>query len=164
MNKIYTYAEMGAIFSIHPNAVKVGKDGKVYDAKGVEIRVDENVLPLEVARKAKIEMINASVRADIVGGFASDALGSTHAYKSTMEDQTNLMGAAMANVDMPFKCGKLVNGEIEYAFRPHTAAQLKQVFADGVQYKLAVLQKASNLKEGVRKATDIKMVESYVWA
>lgn len=109
---------------------------------------------------AKTAEINAACSAAIVGGFASNALGAPHTYDSALEDQLNLIGAVGLGIDLPYRCADEAGVK---AFRLHTAAQLKQVAADGAAIKLSALEKAATLKAQVQAAEDAAAVEAVVW-
>lgn len=115
---------------------------------------------LAAAKQAKIEAINASCRAQIVGGFSSAALGAPHTYDSEEADQLNLIGAIALNSDLPYRCTDAAGLK---DFRPHTAAQLKQVAADGAAVKLAALEKAALLKVSVLAVNDIAALAAIKW-
>lgn len=115
---------------------------------------------LAESKTAKNAEINAACEAAIVGGFASSALGSPHTYDSELEDQLNLIGAVGLGTDLPYRCADAVGVK---EFRLHTAAQLKQVAADGAAIKLAALEKAATLKAQVQAAADAAAVGAVVW-
>ena len=122
--------------------------------------------PLPALRAAKITQLQAHARESIVGGFQSSAVGSPHWYDGDIEDQINIMGAAQAGTALPFRCTPVdSNGNPTgpRAFVPHTAAQLKQVYQDGVAFKLGQLQKLENLKAAVEAATTEADIEAVVW-
>lgn len=115
---------------------------------------------LESIKATKSSEINAACASAIVGGFASSALGAPHIYDSALEDQLNLIGAVSLGADLPYRCADAAGIK---AFRLHTAAQLKQVAADGALVKLAALEKAAMLKAQVQAAADAATVEAVAW-
>lgn len=117
--------------------------------------------PLPEARAKRIAELSEQCGAAIVGGFTSSALGSVHHYDGGIEDQVNIMGAAMAGVDLPFRCRDDVLRE--KIFRPHTAAQMAQVYADGVAFKLQQLARLETLRAAVNNASTLEEVYSVVW-
>lgn len=117
--------------------------------------------PLPEAREKKLASLSESCREAIVGGFTSSALGSVHHYDGGIEDQVNIMGAAMAGVDLPFRCRDDVLRE--KIFRPHTAAQMAQVYADGVSYKLAQLSRLEIKRAALNNATTVDEVNAIEW-
>lgn len=121
---------------------------------------------LNAAQSAKIAEINAACESAIVSGFTSDALGSTHTYRSRRDDQINLMGAAQSGAATKFKCA---DSSGVWALRDHTAAQIKQVFADGVARKLALIEQSNALTDQVDAitsdhATPIAAVKAITWS
>lgn len=130
------------------------------DESGRPVAVDPPPPTLDDLQAAKIAEINAACAAAIVGGFASGALGAAHHYDSELEDQLNLIGAVGLGIDLPYRCAD-ANGVKE--FRPHTAAQLAQVAADGAAIKSAALERAAALKAQVQAAADAAAVEAVAW-
>lgn len=104
--------------------------------------------------------INAACAAAITGGFTSSALGTFHRYDSAEIDQLNLIGAVSQGVSVPYSCADSTGIK---AMRLHTAAQLKQVLADGAAVKIAALDKARTLKDQISAAVDVAAVDSVVW-
>lgn len=94
----------------------------------------------------RIAALSADCEAAIVSGFISNALGAPHRYQSDRDDQVNLVGAATAGVDMPFKCS---DEDGVWAYRLHSSAQLQQVLADGARVKLGYLQRFATLRAQV---------------
>lgn len=117
-------------------------------------------LPVTELKATKTAEINAACATAIVGGFSSSALGTAHTYDSALEDQLNLIGAVSLGVDLPYRCADAAGIK---AFRLHTAAQLKQVAAEGALVKLTALEKAATLKAQVQAAADAAAVESVSW-
>ncbi len=129
------------------------------DANGHPVAVDY-VPTLDEVKVTKTAAINAACAASIVGGFTSGAGGASHTYDSALEDQLNLIGAVSLGADLPYRCADAAGIK---AFRLHTAAQLKQVAADGALVKLAALEKAATLKAQVQAAADVAAVEAVAW-
>lgn len=92
----------------------------------------------------KTEEINSDCKKKIISGFPSSALNSIHLYESEEEDQINLVGMKDRGVDLPLKCS--ADNGLTWEWKPHTPAQLKTVFDDGVDFKLTQLQKCASLK------------------
>lgn len=130
------------------------------DANGYPVAVDPPPPSLDSLRATKTAEINTACATAIVGGFTSAALGAPHTYDSALEDQLNLIGAVSLGADLPYRCTDAVGMK---AFRLHTAAQLKQVAADGAVIKLAALEKAATLKAQVQAAADAAAVEAVAW-
>lgn len=144
-----------------------------FDASGNPVKIESlgevpanlsSVVPapiaLERAQAAKSAEINAACATAIVCGFASPTLGAPHTYDSALEDQLNLIGAVSLGIDLPYRCADAAGIK---AFCLHTAAQLKQVAADGAMVKLAALEKAATLKAQVQAAADVAAVEAVAW-
>ncbi len=130
------------------------------DASGHPVAVDPPPPTLESVKVSKTAAINDACRAAIVGGFTSSALGAHHTYDSELEDQLNLIGAVGLGSNLPYRCADAAGVK---EFRLHTAAQLKQVAADGAAIKLAALEHAATLKAQVQAAADVAAVEAVVW-
>jgi len=119
---------------------------------------------LFLSKENKINEINSACKKDIIGGFLSSALGSEYIYQSEPVDQINLMGVVIAGNDSIFKCGeKNSEGNITWSYKKHTIDQLKQVLSDGKKHKLALLEKANDLKNKVRNAKTVDEVKNIKW-
>lgn len=167
-------ANEAAVFTSGAWQVVADFRGKVlFDAAGNPVKIESlgdvpanlsSAVPapiaLERARATKTAEINAACAAAIVGGFTSAALGAPHTYDSALEDQLNLIGAVSLGIDLPYRCADAAGIK---AFRLHTAAQLKQVAADGAVVKLSALEKAATLKAQVQAAADAAAVEAVAW-
>jgi len=116
---------------------------------------------VESARARKIAELSADCQADIEAGFASSAIGEEIFYDGGIEDQLNLVGAALAQTDLQFRARAV--GESTKSFKFHTAAQMAQVFADGVNYKLACLTKLETLRAAVAAAETVADVNAVSW-
>lgn len=117
-------------------------DGKVVYTE----KLEDGLISLDTLKKNKTDEVNQICETKILDGFWSNATGTDRHYQSESEDQTNLVGAVTAQIDLPYKCGVLVSGKIEYSYVNHTAAQLLQVLQDGSVKKLLLLQNAYILK------------------
>lgn len=107
--------------------------------------------------------VNRACEAAIVEGFCSAALGEVHKYSSQMEDQLNLNGAILRGLDTLYACRDEL-GRKDY--RPHTFAQVSQVWDDFTEYKLQLLRKALQLKEVLDQALerdDVDALEAVIW-
>jgi hypothetical protein len=120
----------------------------VADTDGYPVLAEQPLPSMDYAASLRIATLSADCEAAITGGFMSEALGTPHAYQSDRDDQLNLVGAVSANADIPFKC--LDGNTGIWAYRPHTAAQLKQVLADGAAVKLQHLQRFGLLRDQVQ--------------
>lgn len=118
--------------------------------------------PAQIHQTKTIE-VNRACEAAIVEGFCSAALGETHKYSSQMEDQLNLNGAILRGLDTLYACRDEL-GRKDY--RPHTFAQVSQVWDDFTEYKLQLLQKALQLKQMLDLALerdDVDALEAVTW-
>lgn len=118
-----------------------------------------NALP--ELKAEKIEYLSSRCGEEILAGFDSDALGTMHHYDGGLEDQVNIVGAASGGRDIPFRCKAA--GEDVKGFKVHNVAQMKQVFDDGADYKLAQLQKLENLRTQVEAAKTYAEIIAINW-
>lgn len=119
---------------------------------------------IKIAKENKTLSISNDCANEIISGFSSDALGTTHIYQSEQIDQLNLIGAVAGGTDDYFKAGtKDADDVITYEYKMHTAVQLLQVLNDGKAYKQTLLQKANGLKVQVAEATTVEEIEATVW-
>lgn len=117
---------------------------------------------LDRARAERTIAINTDCRAAIIGGFTSSALGTPHVYDSEETDQINIVGAALAGVDQPYKC--LDPSTDVKSFHLHTAAQLQQLLADGAARKYRCIAQANLLKAQVQAAQTYEELQTIVWS
>lgn len=158
-----------AVLSLVPDAKfwTDGKGGIVWHKDNTQpkptkaaIQAELKRLKAEAPKNVKREEINMACEAAIVGGFQSSALGSPHTYDSSRDDQLNLVGAANASIDMPYTCTDANGVKTEVL---HTAAQLKQVYLDGIAFKAAQLSKARTLKAQIDAAKTQAALDKIVW-
>lgn len=120
---------------------------------------------LEQAKQDRINEINLACEETILSGFISSALGEPHGYDSQIEDQLNLIGAALAAAagqSVEFRCYHgAVTGQKEWHL--HTPQQMQQVYMDGLVYKVTQLKKATTLKNQVNAATTVEEVNGITW-
>jgi len=122
--------------------------------------------PLPEIKAEKIKELSAACGETIRAGFKSAALGADHWYDGDVEDQINIMGAAAAGMDLPFRCYPIDadgNRIAPKTFFVHTAAQLQQVYQDGVAFKLGQLQRLEMLRAQVDAAASSSDVEAVAW-
>lgn len=122
-------------------------------------------IPAAVERRylERVQEIDASCAQQITGGFSSSVLGDCYSYSTSLDDQINLSGAAALGVDLTYPCSDQTWIK---AYRPHTAAQLRQVADDFTRMKLQLLQQAYSLKERLQQARDAKdldALEEVMW-
>lgn len=97
--------------------------------------------------------------------FDSTALGSVHRYDLNQEDQINLMGLVIANIDSFFRCSSLRDdGGIEEKHNiPHTKAQLKLVYQEALTYKSQIIYQCGFLKAYVNTLDSIQDIQALKW-
>lgn len=115
---------------------------------------------LAEAKELKIKELNAVCDSHLKS-FESSALGETHIYDSVLEDQLNLLGLVSAGIDGYFRC--LKKGESLKENKPHTKAQLAQVYKDGLTYKSEQIYKCGLLKAKVMAAATLDEVQGVAW-
>ena len=142
---------------------------------GGEIKiVDElpSAYLLSVAKEAQLSAVYASCGRAIVAGFISDALGSPHLYPSKAEDQTNLIGAAIASsqtdlpVDwvVPFSCA---DESGTWDKRLHSPSQIQKVLSDGVTKRVAYSAKLASLCaqiNAIENPSKISDIREIIWS
>jgi hypothetical protein len=123
-------------------------------------------LTVEVASASKVASLVKACQKDILSGFTSKALGSSHLYGSSQTDQLNLAhDAALASGDATFKAdiGCSTDGK-SWAFETHTAAQVKTVADDMQTARQLARLKLAELKANVAKAASAADVAAITWA
>lgn len=127
------------------------------------------------AKRIRIEDLSEECRANIESGVVSSALGTPHMYDSEQVDQLNATGTTLSI--SPYSASP-DGGSSEYAVRPivdgvtqakvyvsHTYLQMRQVMADGVAFKLALLQNFNNKRDYINNvAASIADVEAVTWS
>lgn len=121
---------------------------------------EESVVDLDLHKAAAIDAMSTAARAQIIAGFESDALGTTHHYGGFETDQINLIGAATSGADMPYPCRDQAG---VWARRLHTAAQLNQVLRDGSLFKQSVLVALDGRRNEIDLAVDEAQVDAVQW-
>ncbi|WP_104753699.1 DUF4376 domain-containing protein [Helicobacter salomonis] len=115
-----------------------------------------------LAREKKQELLgrlNQLADTALSKGFISSALGAPHRYDLRMEDQMNLTGLVIAQIDSPFRCQAQSAPFKEH--KPHTKEQLKQVFEEGLAYKARVLNFYGAQKAQVESLQELKSLEAF---
>ncbi len=109
-------------------AIKAAAPGTTIDANGN--LVAPAVLLIPVSQQPTVVQ-KRQVRETITKGFSSSALGTANTYPSSETDQRNLalagLTAASHGMGLPLWC---MDASGNWAFTPHTAAQVLQVVAD----------------------------------
>lgn len=117
---------------------------------------------LELCKEYQKEELNKACEKAITSGFPSFALGTIHIYESEKEDQLNLTGLKDRGTTKPLKCSS--DNKKTWEWKEHTPEQIKEVFDDGVDFKLNQLVKVSQLKNKVETATTIVKVLENKWS
>lgn len=112
------------------------------------------------ARSAKIAEMNG-ICDKLLTSFISSATGQKRIYDSGVEDQLNILALVAAGVDSYFRCA-LPGGSKENI--NHTAAQMKQVFADGVKHKSIIIGICGILKAYIKTQTDCDKIKTIEWS
>ncbi len=122
---------------------------------------------LAQAQAAQIAAISGACQAQILNGFNSSALGSLRAYPSSDIDQRNLLSAVTdaqgqgASWVTSLWCA--AGSPPMWSFASHTAAQVQQVNADWLSFRVATQQKYANLVAQINAATTPAAVEEISW-
>lgn len=126
-------------------------------------------MTLADAKTKQIAILNAACQAQIYAGFDSSALGAVYHYPAKDRDQSNLAASVIASLysglptgwTTPFWCA---DGNGVWSLRPHTAAQIQQVGADGKTAILSGITKNANLAAQVAAVTTtVAAVQAIVW-
>jgi len=113
----------------------------------------------EVKDNKKVEL-RGDCRNDIESGFTSNATGTSYTYESTQKDQTNIAGAAQANITLDFT---VIDGSSNKIRVSHTGVQMNQVFTDGVGVMQTKKSTLYTLLGDVDSAVDEAAVAAINW-
>ena len=141
-----------------------GTDFKLVDGEWIALAPD-----LDALRTARISAMSKMCAAAITGGFVSHALGAAHTYPSKQTDQSNLLASVMASVlpgivddwSTPFWCADEAG---EWAFRPHSAAEIQTVGSDGKAHVVACQSRLDALTNDVLSAATPAEIAAITWA
>ena len=136
------------------------------DADGTPIAVDPvSLMTLSQVSAAQTIKISTACGASLIAGFTSSALGTEHAYPSQDDDQRNLQsaGSAAATASSTWATPIWCASNDAWSFTPHTAAQVQQVNADWLAYRVATQQKYAALIAKINAATSIEEVQAIDW-
>ena len=122
---------------------------------------------IELQRAVKADEIGLACRAHIESGFECAALGAPYLYPAKAQDQANLVASItdslLADDDSgwttPFWCADEAG---VWEFRPHTAAQIRQVGREGKSAIIAAMQKNEELQRQIAAAS-AEQLESIIW-
>jgi len=136
-------------------------DALVWDSALNNLREKTGSELLNDYRLAKIELLKADCTTAIQAGFTSTALGEAHVYDSALpQDQTNLLGARMAGIDMMFTCTDSAGYKSQ---KFHTVAQMAQVYQAGMVHLQTQKARFYARKLAVEQAATIDAVDAVVW-
>lgn len=113
--------------------------------------------PLDEYKLLKIADAERYAGEQILAGFESDALGTTHSYGGKKTDQLNLIGAASSGVDLPFPCA---DADGNWERRVHTPAQFQEVVADGSAHKQGILTALDVIRTTIQNAPSYAAVDA----
>lgn len=123
-----------------------------------EILDKKNAILKEAREKKEIEL---NLYCDsLLTSFSSNALGETHFYDSSPEDQLNLIALVVAGISGYFRCYK--ENELKQNI-PHTKEQLNQVFKDGLEYKANMISICGKLKAHLLTLKSKEEIERVRW-
>lgn len=116
---------------------------------------------LQAAKLQKIENLKQNCTTAIQAGFISNALVTDHTYDSNLpQDQTNLLGARIAGIDMLFTCTDSAGYKSQ---KFHTAAQIAKVYIDGMMHLQSTKAHFYTKKLTVEQAATLDAVDAVVW-
>ena len=124
---------------------------------------------LAKAQSVQAAAVRAACSAQISGGFQSSALGAVHTYPSSQTDQANMTGAVTASIMAGSAAGWTINfwcadASGNWAFVPHTAAQIQGVYADGITALQTLQARNLALQTQITEATTVDAVQAIVWS
>lgn len=152
---------------LDPATLEPSEDGVLYQQI---LDDEENVISTEAVSQpemppdpkgVKITELNAACNAEILAGFSSSALGEPNDYDFDYEAQINLTEMLQAiNNDM---VTEPIFWKASGEPKPHTIAQFKALFADGLEFKNSRIQRYWSLKAQVLAATTQEEIDAIVW-
>ncbi|MCK1791629.1 phage tail protein [Pseudomonas violetae] len=125
--------------------------------------IDDIPAVVELRYQEQLQAVNIACQREITGGFWSTALGERYRYTSELDDQVNLTGMAVRGLNGPYAC---YDEQGSKAFRPHSAAQLRQVSDEFTEFKMLRLQKVADLTvqlQVARLAQDLGAINALTW-
>lgn len=168
----------GNVFAFEDDVITSGAPGNLVftSALGEVLNVPKGLSPyspaaptvaqqIAAAKAAQIALLNGACQRQIIAGFSSSALGTARTYPSADADQRNLLSAVTASQGQaaawatPIWCANAGT----WSFASHTAAQVQQVNADWLAFRVAAQQKYANLIAQVNAATTVAAVQAITW-
>ncbi|MNJ42187.1 hypothetical protein D3C77_371440 [compost metagenome] len=140
--------------------LEVPGPGQIWDGQHW---VDDVPAVVALRYREKLEAINSGCLQQITGGIWSLALGDRHYYGTELEDQLNLIGLILRGSGGAYACR---NAKGVTSYLEHTQVQLLQVSDEFTTFKLALLQRANELKQALlvaRDAEDLDALNAIVW-
>lgn len=125
--------------------------------------IDDIPAVVELRYQEQLQAVNIACQREITGGFWSTALDERYRYTTELDDQVNLTGMAVRGLNGPYAC---YDEQGIKAFRPHTAAQLRQVSDEFTEFKMLRLQKVADLAvqlQTARLAIDLAAINALTW-
>lgn len=152
----------------HAALLTAQSEGKaiIADANGNPIAVDPiTLLTLAQAQAQQTAKVSAACASALTAGFTSSALGSAHTYGSNDNDQRNLLNAAMAaqGQSSTWTTQLWCANSGAWSLATHTAAEVQQVNADWLTFRLSQQQKCANLTAEISSATTVTAVLAIGW-
>lgn len=152
----------------HADLLKAQSQGQAItsDANGNPITVDpSSLLSIAQAQEQQTAKVSAACAAALVAGFTSSALGISCTYGSNDNDQRNLFNAALAAQGQPstWTTQLWCASSGTWSLAMHTAAQVQQVNADWLAFRMSQQQKCANLIGKITAATTVAAVQAISW-
>lgn len=121
---------------------------------------------LAAAQTAQAAQVSAACASAILTGFTSSALGAAYVYPSNDTDQRNLQSVVSASQGQPptWTVPLWCAASGTWTFTSHSAAQVLQVNADWVAFRVAAQQKYANLISQINAAKTVAAVKAIVWS
>ena len=124
---------------------------------------------LDDLKKAQYSAIDAACSLTIVSGVKSSALGSPYLYPTQTTDQANLnanvTSSLLPNLPSDWTTAQICQDNAgNWAYLPHTAAEIQQVGADVKSAILSMLVKKTQLQAQVNAATTAAAILAITWS
>lgn len=152
----------------HKTLMAAQSEGKAItaDANGSPVAIDPTtLLTLAQARAQQTAKVRAACALALLSGFTSSALGAERVYGSNHDDQSNLLNAAMASQGQPatWTTRLWCADNVGWSLAAHAAAQVQQVNADWLTFRLSQQQKCADLISQIDEATSVKSALAINW-